>query len=78
MTQKTAIITGASRGLGRDMALNLAKDGVNIIFSYHSNDKKAKEVILEIESVGKKRLLFLLMRITIKADKNLWPKQQII
>lgn len=58
MTQKTAIITGASRGLGRDMALNLAKDGVNIIFSYHSNDKKAKEVILEIESVGQKAVAF--------------------
>ncbi|WP_074407619.1 SDR family NAD(P)-dependent oxidoreductase [Aquimarina megaterium] len=58
MTQKTAIITGASRGLGRDMALNLAKDGVNIIFSYHSNDKKAKEVILEIESVGQKAMAF--------------------
>lgn len=58
MIQKTAIITGASRGLGRDMAINLAKDGVDIIFSYHSNDKKAKEVISEIESIGQKAVVF--------------------
>ncbi|MCD2259232.1 SDR family NAD(P)-dependent oxidoreductase [Psychroserpens luteolus] len=58
MRQKTAIITGASRGLGRDMALNLAKDGVNIIFSYHSNKTKAKEVISEIESLGQKAIAF--------------------
>ncbi|WP_298897098.1 SDR family oxidoreductase [uncultured Psychroserpens sp.] len=58
MRQKTAIITGASRGLGRDMALNLAKDGANIIFSYHSNEAKAKEVISEIESLGQKAIAF--------------------
>lgn len=58
MSQKTAIITGASRGLGRDMALNLAKDGVNIIFSYHKNETKAKEVISEIEGLGQKAVAF--------------------
>ena len=58
MTQKTALITGASRGLGRDMAINLAKDGVHIIFSYHNNEKKAKEVISEIESIGQKAVAF--------------------
>lgn len=54
MSQKTAIITGGSRGLGRDMAINLAKDGVDIIFSYHSNIEKAKELIQEIENMGQK------------------------
>ncbi len=58
MNQKTAIITGASRGLGRDMALNLAKDGVNIIFSYNKNVNKAQEVISEIESIGQKAVAF--------------------
>ncbi|PKV51960.1 NAD(P)-dependent dehydrogenase (short-subunit alcohol dehydrogenase family) [Aquimarina sp. MAR_2010_214] len=58
MSQKTAIITGASRGLGKDMALNLAKDGVNIIFSYHKNVKKATEVIEEIETLGQKAVAF--------------------
>ena len=58
MRKKTAIITGASRGLGRDMALNLAKEGVNIIFSYHSNEAKAKEVISEIEAFGQTAVAF--------------------
>lgn len=58
MSQKTAIITGASRGLGKDMALNLAKDNVNIIFSYHTNETKAKEVIQEIEAIGQKAMAF--------------------
>lgn len=58
MSQKTAIITGGSRGLGRDMAINLAQNGVNIIFSYHSNLEKANEVISEIESLGQKAAAF--------------------
>ncbi|WP_111683592.1 SDR family NAD(P)-dependent oxidoreductase [Winogradskyella tangerina] len=52
MNTKTAIITGGSRGLGRDMALSLAKKGIDIIFSYHSNTNKAQEVIDEIKSIG--------------------------
>lgn len=52
MNQKTAIITGASRGLGKEMATNLAKDGVRIIFTYHSHSEKANEVVSEIEALG--------------------------
>lgn len=58
MQQKTAIITGGSRGLGKDMALNLAKEGVNIIFSYHQNRTKANEVIALIEALGQKAVAF--------------------
>ncbi|QTN39763.1 SDR family oxidoreductase [Cryomorphaceae bacterium] len=58
MSSKTAIITGGSRGLGRDMALNLAKDGVDIIFSYHQNEAKAQEVISEITAMGQKAVAF--------------------
>ncbi|WP_299224230.1 SDR family oxidoreductase [uncultured Psychroserpens sp.] len=58
MRQKTALITGASRGLGRDMAINLAKQGINIIFSYHSNKSKANEVVREIEALGQTATAF--------------------
>ena len=58
MNQKTAIITGGSRGLGRDMAINLAKDGVDVIFSYHSNVEKANEVISEIQALGQTATAF--------------------
>ncbi len=53
MSQKTAIITGGSRGLGYDMAINLAKSGVDIIFSYHKNKDKAAKVISEIKALGR-------------------------
>ena len=56
MQQKIAIITGGSRGLGREMAFNLAKDGVSIVFSYHSNEEKAKGLISEIEALGQKAI----------------------
>lgn len=58
MRQKTAIITGASRGLGKDMAINLAKNGIDIIFSYHSQKAKADELIQEIEAIGQKAVTF--------------------
>ncbi|GLB47857.1 SDR family NAD(P)-dependent oxidoreductase [Neptunitalea lumnitzerae] len=54
MKTKIALITGGSRGLGRDMALSLAKNGTDILFTYHSNKEKANEVIKEIENLGQK------------------------
>jgi len=58
MNQKVAIITGGSRGLGREMAINLAKEGVNIVFSYHTNVEKANKVIAEINQIGQKAAAF--------------------
>ncbi|MEX0287984.1 MAG: SDR family NAD(P)-dependent oxidoreductase [Flavobacteriaceae bacterium] len=58
MSRKTAIITGGSRGLGKDMALNLAQNGINIIFSYHSNEIQARETIQQIEQLGSKGVAF--------------------
>lgn len=52
MTQKIAIITGASRGLGKNTALHLAAQGVAIIGTYHSNTAEADALIKEIESKG--------------------------
>ena len=60
MTQKTAIITGASRSLGRNTALNLAKRGVDIIFTYHSKQADADSLIREIEAIGGKAAAFRL------------------
>lgn len=53
MNQKTAIITGASRGLGRSTAVNLARRGVDVIFTYHSNKKEAENLIREVEALGR-------------------------
>jgi NAD(P)-dependent dehydrogenase (short-subunit alcohol dehydrogenase family) len=54
ITDKVAIITGASRGLGRNTAANLAQRGVDVIFTYHSNQKEAESLIREIEGMGRK------------------------
>ncbi|HEY0290374.1 MAG TPA: SDR family oxidoreductase [Pseudomonas sp.] len=52
MSNKIAIITGASRGLGKSAALHLAAQGVDIIGTYHSNVAEAQNVIAEIEALG--------------------------
>ena len=44
---KVAIVTGGSRGLGRNTVLNLAKHGVHSIFTYHSNLAEAQNLIRE-------------------------------
>jgi NAD(P)-dependent dehydrogenase (short-subunit alcohol dehydrogenase family) len=54
MTNKIAIITGGSRGLGRNTALNLARHGVDIIFTYRSNQKEAESLIREADTMGRK------------------------
>lgn len=51
---KIAIVTGGSRGLGRDMALSLAKKGNDVIITYNSNSEAANEVVSAIEELGQK------------------------
>jgi NAD(P)-dependent dehydrogenase (short-subunit alcohol dehydrogenase family) len=51
---KIALVTGSSRGLGKSTALNLAKKGVNIVVTYHTNGEDAKKVVAEIEQLGAK------------------------
>ncbi|MEL6717570.1 MAG: SDR family oxidoreductase [Bacteroidota bacterium] len=58
--QKIALITGGSRGLGRDMVLRLAEKGIDSIFTYHSNEAAAKEVVAAVEKMGQKTKAFQL------------------
>jgi NAD(P)-dependent dehydrogenase (short-subunit alcohol dehydrogenase family) len=55
MTQsKIALVTGGSRGLGKDMAQNLAKKGLDVILTYNSKKEEAEAVVKEIENLGRK------------------------
>lgn len=54
MTQRIALITGGSRGLGRSMALHLAQAGVDILFTYQSNAAAAQDVVARIEALGRR------------------------
>ncbi|MBA3682587.1 MAG: 3-oxoacyl-[acyl-carrier-protein] reductase [Bacteroidetes bacterium] len=51
---KVALITGATRGIGRGIALNFAKNGANIAFTYVSSDEKAKAFESELQALGVK------------------------
>jgi 3-oxoacyl-[acyl-carrier protein] reductase len=51
-TTKSAIITGASRGIGRAVAIRLARDGFAVVVNYAGNAVKAEEVIAEIKAAG--------------------------
>ncbi|PSL46397.1 NAD(P)-dependent dehydrogenase (short-subunit alcohol dehydrogenase family) [Chitinophaga niastensis] len=57
---KIALITGGSRGLGKNMALHLAKNGNDIIITYNSNKAAADEVVAQIQALGQKAAAFLL------------------
>jgi acetoacetyl-CoA reductase/3-oxoacyl-[acyl-carrier protein] reductase len=49
---KTALVTGASRGIGRAIAIELAREGARVAVNYQSSDAKAQEVVDEIAKLG--------------------------
>jgi len=55
---RTALVTGASRGLGRAIALKLAEDGACVALNYRSGEEQAREVADQIRSCGGTALLF--------------------
>lgn len=53
---KIALVTGSSRGLGKNMALRLAEQGADIIVTYHSNEQAAQETVNEVVALGQKAI----------------------
>jgi NAD(P)-dependent dehydrogenase (short-subunit alcohol dehydrogenase family) len=51
---KIALVTGGSRGLGRDMALRLAEKGLDVIITYNSRIEEAGHVVAQIKASGRK------------------------
>jgi 3-oxoacyl-[acyl-carrier protein] reductase len=52
LENKTAVVTGASRGIGRAVAIKLASLGANIVLNYRSSIKSVEEVLAEIKAMG--------------------------
>lgn len=53
-TNKIALVTGGSRGLGKDMALRIAEKGIDVVITYNSKKEDALAVVAEIEKLGQK------------------------
>jgi NAD(P)-dependent dehydrogenase (short-subunit alcohol dehydrogenase family) len=51
---KIVLVTGGSRGLGKDMALRLAEKGLDVILTYHTKADDAQNVVAQVEQAGRK------------------------
>ncbi|GAB3430403.1 SDR family oxidoreductase [Niabella aquatica] len=60
INNKIVLITGGSRGLGKNMAIATAKKGLDVVITYHSNKESAEEVVAEVESLGQQAVAFQL------------------
>ncbi|MEA3422819.1 MAG: 3-oxoacyl-[acyl-carrier-protein] reductase [Bacillota bacterium] len=58
LQNQVAVVTGGSRGIGRAIALMLAKEGASVVINYTSSDDKAKEVQQEIEALGSEAMIY--------------------
>lgn len=56
LAERVAIVTGASRGIGRGIALGLAREGAAVVINYNSSASAAEELVAEIERAGGKAL----------------------
>jgi len=61
LKDQTALVTGSSSGIGKAIALQLAKEGANVVINYSSNEQGANEIVQQIQTIGSKA-------IAVKAD----------
>jgi NAD(P)-dependent dehydrogenase (short-subunit alcohol dehydrogenase family) len=52
-TPKIALVTGGSRGIGKNIALQLAQKGIDVVLTYHSNQQEATATVAEIQALGR-------------------------
>jgi NAD(P)-dependent dehydrogenase (short-subunit alcohol dehydrogenase family) len=82
-----ALITGGSRGLGRSMALNLADRGVDVILTWRTSEKEAREVAAQVEARGRKAAVlpldvsksggFAAFAMAVKAElERVWKRER--
>ena len=57
---KVAIVTGGSRGLGKNSAIAIAKKGIDVVITYNTNKEAADKVVAEIQALGQNAYAFQL------------------
>jgi len=67
LANKVALITGSSRGIGKEIALGLAREGADIIVNYHQREDAARETAEEVEDMGR-RALVVQAGVTVSAE----------
>ena len=55
---QVSVVTGGSRGIGRGIALALAKAGTDLVINYRKDEKATEEVVVEIKGMGRKAIPF--------------------
>ena len=71
LKDKVAIVTGGTRGIGKAIALELAKNGCNVAFNYNKSSDAANMLVKEIESMGAKALSFQVNAASLEGAKNM-------
>jgi NAD(P)-dependent dehydrogenase (short-subunit alcohol dehydrogenase family) len=72
--RKIALVTGGSRGLGREMVKSLAQKGLDIVLTYHQNEAEANNAIHEVEAAGGKAIAIQLDTANTKGFENFKTK----
>lgn len=71
---KIALVTGGSRGLGKNMALSLAKKGIHVLLTYNSRQDEAQATVSEIEALGQKAAALQLNTADVKGFENFYEQ----
>ena len=58
LADRVTLVTGASRGIGRGCALEMAREGADVVVNYRSHPEEAAEVIAEIRGLGRQAIAF--------------------
>ncbi|WP_183559825.1 SDR family NAD(P)-dependent oxidoreductase [Mucilaginibacter sp. SP1R1] len=76
--KKIALVTGGSRGLGKNMALSIAQKGIDVMLTYNSKKDEALAVVAQIEQTGQKAAALQLDAGNVKSFKSFFDQVTIV